>query len=144
LFNFLLLLIPHFRRLESLEVDSSTVSASSLDPSAWSATAALVARLAARFSPVALTSLIIVAATGVVNGWLYVPDPRDLVRSAYGVWLSTKVALFVALVGIAAYNGLVAVPRLSLDRDQPLRALQRFRRGLAAEGIVAVLVLAAA
>lgn len=121
-----------------------------------------VGLLAQAFSPLALVGLLWVLGTGGINAWLYVPEVSYLTDSSYGLWLSAKLALVAAVVALGTYNGLVLVPSLNgrrtpdeqqRPRIEPLavrrkaaarQVLQgRFRKTLAAEGALALAVLAA-
>lgn len=101
---------------------------------------ARLASVAAAFSPVALAAAVVTMATGAVNGWLYVPSLSSFVSTSYGGWLLIKFALIVGMLVLAAYNGLVMVPRFVAGREQP----GSFRLTVGAEGVIAAGVLAAA
>jgi putative copper resistance protein D len=55
-----------------------------------------------RFSPLAMVSVALVAATGLAMIWLYVESPLTVLSSGYGRLLAAKLALFAA-VGIAGF-----------------------------------------
>ncbi len=58
---------------------------------------------AARFSPIALGSVVLLSLTGVTNGWRQAGwSLGDLVDSTYGRWLVVKLVLIAAVVAIAA------------------------------------------
>ena len=53
-------------------------------------------------------------ATGIVNGWILAGSAPALVGTDYGRLLLAKVALFLAMVAVAAINRLRLTPRLTL------------------------------
>ena len=62
-------------------------------------------RSAQRFSPVALTSVVIIVVTGVFASWRQVGFSRDaFLDTAFGRLLLIKVAMFIALVALAAWS----------------------------------------
>lgn len=64
--------------------------------------AAVAAR---RFSPVALTSVAMIVVTGVFASWRQVGFSRDaFVHTTFGLLLITKVAVFIALIALAAWS----------------------------------------
>ena len=65
-----------------------------------------------RFSTLGLISVGALLATGIVNSWLLVGGMPPLVGTDYGRLLLIKLALFVAMVVIAAFNRLRLTPRL--------------------------------
>jgi putative copper export protein len=70
-------------------------------------------REAARVSAVALGAVVVVALSGVAQALLFLPSPRDLVRSAYGALVLAKAAGLLALVGFGAYHRSRVLPRLA-------------------------------
>ncbi len=63
------------------------------------------ARSGRRFSPVALTSVAVIIATGLFASWRQVGFSRDaFIHTSYGRLLLVKVAVFVALVALAAWS----------------------------------------
>ncbi len=63
------------------------------------------ARSASRFSPVALTSVVLIVATGLFASWRQVGFSRDaFLDTTYGRLLIIKVAVFVVLVALAAWS----------------------------------------
>lgn len=103
-----------------------------------------------RFSNVALTAVVVLAATGVllaigILGW---PDVHDLFawfRGVYGLALLGKILLAVVMVGLAAVNRFVFLGRLIAGREPVVDVRRRFGRIVSAEAMlgVGVLVLAA-
>ena len=68
---------------------------------------AAAAKAAERFSRLGLGSVMILAATGAYAAWQQVGGVPALVGTAYGRWLLLKLALFGALIPLAARNLLV-------------------------------------
>ena len=63
------------------------------------------ARSAQRFSPVALTSVVLIVATGLFASWRQVGFSRDaFLDTTYGRLLLIKVAVFVGLIALAAWS----------------------------------------
>jgi putative copper resistance protein D len=79
---------------------------------AWSAAAA---RATTAFSTLGLFAVVTLFVTGVINAWLLVGSVSALVDTSYGQLVSAKLALFVAIVLIAAVNRLRLAPRLQLE-----------------------------
>lgn len=83
--------------------------------------------------------------TGLVNSWFLVgPDHlAALASSTYGLLLVTKVAVFAAMLGLAAMNRFRLTPRLARDLagHGPAAALGALRRSLLVETAAGVLVL---
>jgi putative copper export protein/methionine-rich copper-binding protein CopC len=73
---------------------------------------AFLGRSIPRFSKVALTSVILLAATGTYSLVLHSNDLGAIIGSQYGQVLALKVGLFAALVGIGAINLRRLTPRL--------------------------------
>jgi putative copper resistance protein D len=65
-----------------------------------------------RFSTLGVISVGLLIATGIVNGWVLAGSVPALVGTDYGRLLLVKVALFLAMVAIAAINRLRLTPRL--------------------------------
>jgi copper transport protein len=62
-------------------------------------------RSATRFSPVALSSVVVIVATGLFASWRQVGFSRDaFLHTTYGNLLLIKVAVFIALVALAAWS----------------------------------------
>ena len=76
-----------------------------------------------RFSLLALVAVAAVLVSGTVNGIFEVGSLSALWDTTYGRVLLAKVALVVPLLGLGAYNRLVAVPGFRDERDEP--ALRR-------------------
>jgi putative copper export protein len=96
-----------------------------------------------------MVSIGVVAATGIVNGFLHVGAAGDLYGSGYGRALVLKVLLFFGIAALGGINHFVLRDRMR--RGAPVdaeRARRQFRRTIAAElaigvalfGMTAVLV----
>lgn len=106
----------------------------------WSLIAHAAAR---RFSTVGVVSVATLASTGLLSSWLLVGTPGLLPATDYGRLLLGKLALFAAMLGLAAVNRLRLTPRLAgpwgAAQDQALRSL---RRNAAIEIALACLIFA--
>ncbi len=60
--------------------------------------------MAARVSPWALGSVVVLAVTGSINAWRQLDGLGSLTDSAYGRWLVVKLALVAVVVALAALN----------------------------------------
>jgi copper transport protein len=93
-----------------------------------------------RFSLVALVSFGVLGLTGLVSGWLRVGGPAPLTGTVYGLALVAKLALVVALAGVAAVNLFYTRPRLAKGVDDAFALLRRLVR---VEVFLGVLIVAA-
>ncbi len=82
-----------------------------------------VARATRRFSTVAMVSVSVLLASGLVNSWNLLSGPRDLLTTDYGRLIALKVALFASMLAIAAVNRFYLTPRL--PERTAMRGLQR-------------------
>ncbi|TMK18577.1 MAG: copper homeostasis membrane protein CopD [Alphaproteobacteria bacterium] len=80
---------------------------------------ALAREATLRFSTLGLISVGVLIATGSVNGWILTGSVPALIGTDYGRLLLAKVALFLAMVAIAAINRLRLTPRLALTVSSP-------------------------
>lgn len=101
-----------------------------------------------RFSTLGIASVATLLVTGGINTWYLVGSIPALVDTGYGRLLLSKLALFLAMVAIAAVNRLRLTPRLVQDvsvsatRD----ALRQLRRNSAIEiavgaGVIAIVAV---
>ncbi len=96
-----------------------------------------------RFSRFALRAFLVVAATGVYQAILYLPNPTALVDSEYGRVLVAKHIFVAGALAMAALNRYVAGPALRrAARTDRARAIVRARRAVRAEALIGVGVLA--
>ncbi|HXD42390.1 MAG TPA: copper homeostasis membrane protein CopD [Ramlibacter sp.] len=82
---------------------------------AWSAAAA---RATAAFSRLGLFAVATLLVSGAINAWLLVRSVAALADTGYGQLVAVKLALFLAIIAIAAVNRLRLAPRLQLDEPQ--------------------------
>ena len=97
---------------------------------------AIVADLANTFSPVALVSASLAAATGIFAAWLHLGRIPNLWGSRYGVTLLAKLGILAIAALTGAYNWRFVKPTLGSDA-----ATTRLRRSASVEVAVAVVVL---
>jgi putative copper resistance protein D len=104
-------------------------------------TLAAMARVATlRFSTPGILSVGTLLATGIINTWYLVGSEPALVGTPYGRLLLIKIALFFAMVAIAAANRLHFTPRL-LQNETAAAALRQLRRNAAIETLFGVVIL---
>ncbi|MDO9411737.1 MAG: CopD family protein [Pseudolabrys sp.] len=70
------------------------------------------ARATARFSVLGIIAVAALLGSGVVNSWQLLSGPDDLLTNSYGRVLSIKMALFAAMVAVAAVNRFFLTSRL--------------------------------
>lgn len=80
-------------------------------------------RAAARYSLFGMLAVAAILVSGLINSWLLLSGPRDLIVTDYGRLVALKAVLFAAMVGIASVNRFYLTPRLSAPGA--LRALTR-------------------
>lgn len=73
--------------------------------------------VAQRFSVLGTIAVGVLLASGLANGWYLIATPRDLLATDYGRLLLFKIALFAAMVTIAAVNKYRLTPRLAAPRS---------------------------
>lgn len=83
------------------------------------------ARATQRFSSLGVASVTALVCTGLVNAWHLVGDIPGLVGTEYGRLLLAKLALFAAMLALAAVNRLVLSPRLSTGQSAAAASLRR-------------------
>jgi copper transport protein len=66
----------------------------------------------ARFSPLALAAVLVIAATGITQAYIDVRSFSGLLNSTYGVLVIVKVALLLALIGLGWTNRERVIPAL--------------------------------
>ena len=99
-----------------------------------------------RFSTLALVSVALIAATGVIQAIVQLDSVADLWQTAYGRALSVKILLFLLLIGLAAANRRRLIPALVERRERGLAPGppgMSIRRNLRLEAVLAAAVLAA-
>lgn len=96
-----------------------------------------------RFSTLGMTAVGALLVTGIVNSWYLVGGVAALTGSDYGRLLLAKIALFVVMVALAAFNLLWLTPRIA-QRESPgaaAQALHQLRRNAALEAILGAMVI---
>ena len=87
---------------------------------AWDSFATRATR---RFSTVAILSVSVLLASGLINSWKLLSSPRDLLTTEYGRLIALKAGLFAAMLALAAVNKFYLTPRL--PERTAMRGLQR-------------------
>lgn len=103
-----------------------------------------IARLFAKFSPVALTGAALTALSGVITAWQTVGSVSALTGSPYGRTLLLKLGCLVGVAALGAWNWRVVQPRLAAGTGAPsLRrsAFTELALGVALLIITALLVV---
>ncbi len=97
-----------------------------------------------RFSTLGIVSVATLLLTGVVNSWYLVGSVSALTGTGYGRLLLFKLALFAAMVGIAAANWSRLTPRLVQNADPTgaQRARRQLRRNAAVEAALGAAIIA--
>lgn len=106
---------------------------------------ALLSRTANGFARVGTVIVATLLLTGALNyGFIVGPALPDLAPMSYGGLLAAKLALFLAMLGLAAANRYRLSPRLAsaIEAGTPGMALPALRRSLMLEAGAATLVLA--
>jgi copper resistance protein D len=100
-----------------------------------------LAAITARFSIMSLCSVALLTGTGLANSYVLLGPVSNLFRTAYGRVLTTKIAVFVLMIGLGAVNLLVLKPRLATRSPTTAARLQWTVGGeLALAALVIVLV----
>jgi putative copper resistance protein D len=92
--------------------------------------------IARRFSTLALFSVAALLASGLVNVWFLVGTPARLFATEYGRTLLVKIALFLAMLAIAAVSRWHVMPRIAFPGN-----IATLRRNTLAEACLGALVL---
>ena len=88
------------------------------------------------FSPLALSSVAILAVTGAIGGWLQLRDLGLVLGSPYGLALFRKVVIVLIIVALGAYHWRVVQPSVGSDRS-----LARLRGSIVLDVAFVLLVL---
>jgi putative copper export protein/mono/diheme cytochrome c family protein len=102
----------------------------------------VTAQVAQRFSTLGVASVGTLFVSGVVNTWYLVGDVPALVGTDYGRLLLAKLALFAAMVALAAVNRLQLTARLNVRDPMNLWALRSLRRNATVEIAIGLIVIA--
>jgi putative copper resistance protein D len=96
-----------------------------------------------RFSTLGRVSVATLLATGIVNTWYLVGDVPALVGTDYGRLLLVKIAVFLGMVVVAAFNLLRLTPRIIkiANVTAARHALGQLRRNAVIEVIAGVIVI---
>jgi putative copper resistance protein D len=78
-----------------------------------------IAGVAARFSRIAGIAVGTIILTALYNAWIYAGSIDAFLKTPYGRIIIAKIALFIALLILAAYNRYVRVPRLLALANMP-------------------------
>jgi putative copper resistance protein D len=101
----------------------------------------LCAAATRRFSTFGVGIVAVLLASGAINAWVLTDSVAALTATAYGRLLLVKIALFVAMAGLAATNRWYWTPRLPAAR--PIRMIRRLSLTEAGLGLVVILVVGA-
>jgi copper transport protein len=104
----------------------------------------LVAAVVGRFSWLARVAVAVLLLTGIVQSVVLVNAFDAFVETAYGRLVLAKIALFLGLISLGAYNQRRLLPRLRLvagGGEEPERAAALLRRSVACEVGLALIVL---
>jgi copper transport protein len=104
----------------------------------------LLASVLMRFSPLALTSVVVLVASGLIQSYAHVRSLDNLVHTGFGRAVLVKMGLMVGLIALGAYNQRGLLPRLKqLARGglSPYKTGIALRRSLRAEiALLAVVI----
>jgi copper transport protein len=104
----------------------------------------LLAASLQRFSPLALISVCVILASGLIQAYVWVRTPAHLLDTAYGRAVLIKFCLLLVLIGLGAFNRRRSVPdlsRLAAAGETPGQAGVLLRRALRTEVAVIAVVL---
>lgn len=104
----------------------------------------LLAALLARFSQIALAAVAVILLTGLIQTYVFVRYPGDLLDNGYGRAVLIKFLLLLGVIALGAYNRRRSVPRLrriAAGGEAPGRAGLLLRRTLRAEVALLVVVI---
>jgi copper transport protein len=104
----------------------------------------LVAAAVGRFSRLAMLAVALLLLSGIVQSIVLVGAFDAFVETGYGRLVLAKIALFLGLISLGAYNQRLLLPRLRSvadDDEEPARAAALLRRSVACEVGLALVVL---
>ena len=106
--------------------------------------AVMVATAARRYSALAIASVTVLLASGLVNTWFLAGTVPALVGTEYGRLLLAKIGLFIAMLTVAAFNLFRLTPRLAAGaaRNTLSRTIAQRRRNAGVEAGLGLGVLA--
>ncbi len=92
-----------------------------------------------RFSGAGQLAVAVIIITGGLNAYAILGDPLKLLTTAYGRLLDVKLAAFAGMLGLAALNRFVTLPRLAAGESST--ALPRLRRQIIGEQALSAVVV---
>jgi putative copper resistance protein D len=95
-----------------------------------------------RFSSLGTVAVTVLAATAMFQGWVLGGGVARTLGTAYGWVLLIKAALFIALIGLAAFNRFRATPALATARAE--NAKLALQRSIAVETVIGLSIVLAA
>ncbi len=108
----------------------------------------VLAQAVARFSTLALGSVVLLIATGTFQAWLQVGSWEGLFQTLYGLSVTTKIVLMALAMAAAAFNLFIARPQLAAlavkQSAAASKVAQRFAAAVRIELALLMLVLIAA
>ena len=98
---------------------------------------------ALRFSGMGYVAVAILIGSGLINSWLLVGSFANLISTPYGQLLLAKMLLFVGMLGLAACNRFLIVPRLIEANEVGEQAfiLTRLRRHILVEQALGLFII---
>jgi putative copper resistance protein D len=107
------------------------------------ASVALARKAIVRFSTLGIVSVATLLATGSVNTWYLAGSVSALTETTYGRLLLAKIALFLGMVAVAAFNRLSLTPRLvrGLSETDAPDALRQLRRNAGVEVLIGAMII---
>ena len=96
-------------------------------------------REAARVSSAALIAVMLVTLSGLVQTFLFLPEPLDLVRSAYGAVTLAKITGLLVLIAFGAYHKFRVLPALPGDAARSTHFAGSLRQELLVMSLVVLL-----
>jgi putative copper resistance protein D len=105
---------------------------------------ALARTVTLRFSILGIASVATILLTGAINTWYLSGSIKALAETKYGRLLLIKIALFLAMLGVAAFNRLQLTPRLveSPGATAALTAQRQLCRNAAIEAAMGAAIIA--
>lgn len=106
--------------------------------------ASLARGTAERFSTLGIVSVATLSVTGLVNAWILVGSFEALTSTEYGRLLMLKIAIFAAMLALAAVNRLWLTPQLAVACEDAARSetLRRMTRNCVIEITLGLFVFA--
>ena len=95
-----------------------------------------------RFSMLGVVSVGTLVATGVVNSFVIVGSLHALIATGYGRLLLLKLALFLAMLSLAAVNRIRLTPIIRNDRSAAPAAFERLRTNALVEAAIGLVIVA--